>query len=254
MAGAPRAEAAEGPLASTASCFAVQDEGLVSVRHKLVRRVLLHHVDSFDALAIHIVAVYIILAPPARAAASITTILIRVFMTISVLLAIHILLVHSVGIISAPHVILAHIVGVSIDLTSRIPHLTKVIFVRLSADRDRRFMLSMLRLIDDLSEAAGTRWHLRRDISPDWRLSSSALLRRRFFEAEVDGLTVVGLDDTDQGLVQVTELDLLIDPGVYIVGFTGLNRLVELFFAPVGDLVVLSTGVLLPLAYQVLDR
>ena len=76
MAGALRAEAAEGPLASTAPCFAVQDEGLVIARHKLVRRVLLHHVDSFDALAIHIVAVYIILAPPARAAACITAILI----------------------------------------------------------------------------------------------------------------------------------------------------------------------------------
>ena len=166
-----------------------------------MRRVLLHHVDSFDALAIHIVAVYIILAPPARAAASITTVLIRIFLTINVLLAIHILLVHSVGIICAPHVILVHIVGVSIDLISRVPHLTKVIFVRLSADRDRRFMLSMLLLIDDLSEAAVTRWHLRRDISPDWRLSSSALLRRQFFEAEVDRLAMVSLDNTDQGLV-----------------------------------------------------
>ena len=73
MAGALRAEAAEGPLASTAPCFAVQDEGLVIARHKLVRRVLLHHVDSFDALAIHIVAVNLVLTLTADAVAIIVT-------------------------------------------------------------------------------------------------------------------------------------------------------------------------------------
>ena len=69
--GAPRAEAAEGPLASTATC-----EGLVVVRHKLVCRVLLHYADSFDTLAVHIVAVYLILALAASAVASVVTVLI----------------------------------------------------------------------------------------------------------------------------------------------------------------------------------
>ena len=77
MAGAPRAEAAEGPLAPAAACRAVQDEGLLVVRHKLVCRVLLHHVYGFDALAIHIVAVvYIILALAADAVAIVVTVLI----------------------------------------------------------------------------------------------------------------------------------------------------------------------------------
>ena len=73
VAGVARAKTAEGPLASTAACFTVQDEGLVVVRHKLVRRVLLHHVDSFDPLAIHIVAVNLVLALTADAVAIIVT-------------------------------------------------------------------------------------------------------------------------------------------------------------------------------------
>ena len=44
---------------------------------------------------------------------------------------------------------------------------------------------------------------------------------------------MVRLDDSNQGLVEMTELDLLIDSSVYIVGFISLNRLLDLFFAPV---------------------
>ena len=44
---------------------------------------------------------------------------------------------------------------------------------------------------------------------------------------------MVRLDDSNQGLVEMTELDLLIDSSVYIVSFISLNRLLDLFFAPV---------------------
>ena len=84
-----------------------------------------------------------------------------------------------------------------------------------------------------MSVAPGRRWDLLSDISPDGRLSNSALLRWLLFEAEVNRLAMVGFDDTNQGLIQLTQLKLLIDSGVNIVGFTGLNRLIVLFFAPV---------------------
>ena len=159
---------------------------------------------------------------------------------INVLLAIYILLVYCVGIISAPHVIHAHTIGVFIGLSNLVPNFSKVIF-GFSTDRDCwRFF--MLRFADYIRVAARsceylfvtcTCLHFLGAIGPDWRLSSSALLRRLIFEAEVDRLTMVRLDDANQGLVEMTELDLLIDSSVYIVRFISLNRLLDLFFAPV---------------------
>ena len=134
-AGAPRAEAAEGPLASTATC-----EGLVVVRHKLVCRVLLHHAYSLDALAVHIVAVHLILALAAIAVAIVVTVLIPVIISINVLLTIHLLLIYCVSMISSPCVINIHIISVSINLINLVHYLAKVFFLGLGADRDWRFV------------------------------------------------------------------------------------------------------------------